>query len=158
MHIQYIHNKYMRIYISNLEISCTLYVYLYMINFYMSKIHTFCHFSLTKLMVSHDLQRSTLTYRTTFDQQNSKSMPNFQRPMDRCCQASVSRSFFWFPNWKPWIPSVITDLQTLHIFWKLVIYKKSTGKKHKISRVRKSLIFSSVCLLFYLLNQVRVVF
>ena len=28
--------------------------------------------------------------------------------MDRCCQALVSR-FLWFPNWKPWIPLVLTN-------------------------------------------------
>ena len=34
--------------------------------------------------------------------------PNLERVMDRCCQALVSR-FFWFPNSKPWIPSVLTN-------------------------------------------------
>ena len=64
--------------------------------------------SLTKLMVSHDLLRSTVTKQTAFDQRDSKSISNFERTIDRCCQAMFS-SFFWFPNWKSWISSVLTN-------------------------------------------------
>ena len=39
VYIQYIHNKYM-IYIFSLEISCTLYVFIYMINLYIMNIDT----------------------------------------------------------------------------------------------------------------------
>ena len=43
-------------------------------------------------MVSHDLPRSTVTNQSTFDQQDSNSIPNFERAMDRRCQALVSIS------------------------------------------------------------------
>ena len=44
-----------------------------------------------KLMVSHDLLRSTVSNLITFDQRDSKSIPTFERAMDRCCQALVSK-------------------------------------------------------------------
>ena len=37
----------------------------------------------------------------------------------------------------------LCHLQTVYIYWKLVIYTKPMGKKHKIPRVCKSLISSS---------------
>ena len=40
--------------------------------------------SLTKLMVSHDLLRSTVANQIAFDQRDSKSIFNFERAMDRC--------------------------------------------------------------------------
>ena len=40
------------------------------------------HFSLTKLMVSHDLLRSTVTNQIAFDQRDSKSISNFERSME----------------------------------------------------------------------------
>ena len=50
--------------------------------------------SLTKLMVSHDLLRSTVTNQIAFDQQDLNSTREFERAMDRRCQGLV-------PNWKP---------------------------------------------------------
>ena len=50
-----------------------------------------CHFSLTKLMVSHYLLRSTVANQITFDQRDSTSILKFERPMDRCYQALVSK-------------------------------------------------------------------
>ena len=47
-----------------------------------------------KLMVSHDLLRSTVTNQIAFDQRDSKSISNFEGAMDRCWQALVSRVFF----------------------------------------------------------------
>ena len=58
-------------------------------------------------MLSDDLLLSTVTNRIAFDQQDSKSISNFERAMDRRYWALVS--FFWFPNRKPWIPSVLTN-------------------------------------------------
>ena len=52
--------------------------------------------SLTKLMISHDLLRSTVTNQIAFDQRDSKSGSNFERPMDRFCKALVSRFFSGF--------------------------------------------------------------
>ena len=49
------------------------------------------HCSLTKLMVSHDLPRSTVTNQITFDQQDFHSTPEFERAIDRRCQALVSK-------------------------------------------------------------------
>ena len=45
-------------------------------------------------MVSHDLLRSTVSNQIVFDQRDSKSISYFERAMDRCCQALVSRFFF----------------------------------------------------------------
>ena len=42
------------------------------------------------MMVSHDLPRSTVTNQITFDQQDSDSVPDFERAMDRRCQVLVS--------------------------------------------------------------------
>ena len=53
---------------------------------------TFCHFSLSKLLVSDDLLCSTVTNQITFDQQDSNLILKFERAMGvvvRC----------WFPNW-----------------------------------------------------------
>ena len=50
-------------------------------------------FSLTKLMVSHDLLCLTVTNQITFDQLDSNSVSNFERAMDRCCQVLVSYFF-----------------------------------------------------------------
>ena len=47
-------------------------------------------------MVSHDLLRSTVTYKIALDQRDSKSISNFERTMNRCCQALVSRFFSGF--------------------------------------------------------------
>ena len=47
--------------------------------------------SLAKLMVSHDLLRSTVTKHITFDQRDSKSVSTFERAMDRCCRVLVSK-------------------------------------------------------------------
>ena len=41
--------------------------------------------SLIKLMVSRDLSRSTVTIQITFDQQDSSTVPDFERAMDRRC-------------------------------------------------------------------------
>ena len=49
------------------------------------------YFSLTKLMVSHDLRRSTETKPIVFDQRGLHSAPEFERAMDRRCQALVSK-------------------------------------------------------------------
>ena len=48
-------------------------------------------YSLTKLMVSHDLLRSTVTNQIAFDQRDSKSVSIFERAMDRCCHAVVCK-------------------------------------------------------------------
>ena len=48
-------------------------------------------FSLTKVMVSHDCLRSTLTSRIAFDRQESESNLKFEHPMDPCCQALASK-------------------------------------------------------------------
>ena len=45
-------------------------------------------FSLRKLMVSHDLLRLPVANQITFDQRDSKSIPKFERTMDRCCHAA----------------------------------------------------------------------
>ena len=47
-------------------------------------------FNLIKLMISHDLPRSTITNQITSDQQDSNSIPDFERAMDLRCQALVS--------------------------------------------------------------------
>ena len=47
--------------------------------------------SLRKLMVSHDLSRSTVTEQIAFDQRDLHSTPEFERAMDRRCQALVSK-------------------------------------------------------------------
>ena len=47
--------------------------------------------SLTKLMVSHDLSRSTTTKQIAFDQQGWHSTPEFERAMDCRCEALVSK-------------------------------------------------------------------
>ena len=52
----------------------------------------FIEFSLAKLIVSHDLPHSVVTIRTTFDQLDLHSTPEFERTMDRCCQVLISRS------------------------------------------------------------------
>ena len=62
-------------------------------------------FSLTKLMESHDLLRSTATNHIAIDQRDSNSVFNFERKMDRCCQALVSRSFL--------ISFLVSKLETL---------------------------------------------
>ena len=49
------------------------------------------HISLTELNVSYDLQRSAVTYQLAFNQQNLHSTPEFERAMDRCFQALVSK-------------------------------------------------------------------
>ena len=54
----------------------------------------FSVFSLTKLMVSHDLLNSTVTKQITCDQRDSKSIPN-----SNARWTVVARR--WFPNWKP---------------------------------------------------------
>ena len=46
---------------------------------------------LTRLMVSHDLQRSTVTKKIAFDQRGLDSTPEFERTMDRRYQALVSK-------------------------------------------------------------------
>ena len=46
-------------------------------------------FQFDKLMVSDDLPRSTVT--NQFDQQDLHSAPEFERAMDRRCQALVSK-------------------------------------------------------------------
>ena len=46
--------------------------------------------SLIKLMVSYDLPRSIVTNQITFDQQDSNSVPNFERATDPSCQTLVS--------------------------------------------------------------------
>ena len=43
------------------------------------------YISLIKLVVSHDLPPSTVTNQITFDQQDSDSIPDFERTMDRRC-------------------------------------------------------------------------
>ena len=48
-------------------------------------------FSLTKLIVSHDFPCSTGTNQMSFDQQDSNTIPEFERTMDRRCQALVSK-------------------------------------------------------------------
>ena len=45
--------------------------------------------SLTKLMVSHDLSRLTVTNQMTFDRRDLHSAPEFERAMDRRYQALV---------------------------------------------------------------------
>ena len=47
--------------------------------------------SLTKLIVSHDLLRSTVTNQIAFYQGDSKSVSIFECTMDCCCQALVSK-------------------------------------------------------------------
>ena len=47
--------------------------------------------SLTKLMVSHDLPSSMVTNQIAFDQQDLHSTPEFERTMDRCYQALLSK-------------------------------------------------------------------
>ena len=47
--------------------------------------------SLTKLMVSHDLLRSTITNRIACDQRDLRSTPKFERAMDHRCQALVPK-------------------------------------------------------------------
>ena len=49
-------------------------------------------FSLTKLIVSHDFLRSTVTNQIAFDQRDFQSISIFERTMDRCCQVLVSKS------------------------------------------------------------------
>ena len=49
------------------------------------------HFSLTKLMISHDLARSAVTNQIAFDQRDLQSTPEFERTMDCRCQAMVSK-------------------------------------------------------------------
>ena len=90
---------------------------------------SFYHYSLTKLMVSHDLLCSTVTNQIAFDQRDSKSISKSERPMDRCCQALLSCFFFWLLNWKPWIPSVLTDWHNTFVdetqhYTKLVLHCK----------------------------------
>ena len=63
------------------------------INLLHSTSRRFGQYSLTKLMVSHDFLRSTVTNQIAFNQRDSKSISNFERAMDRCCQALVSRFF-----------------------------------------------------------------
>ena len=46
-------------------------------------------------MVSHGL-RSTVTNQIAFDQRDSKAISQFERTMDPCCQALVSRFFLVF--------------------------------------------------------------
>ena len=41
-------------------------------------------------MVSYDLPRSIVTNQITFDQQDSNSIPDFERAMNRGCQTVVS--------------------------------------------------------------------
>ena len=50
-------------------------------------------FSLTKLMVSHDLPRSTVTNQIAFVKRDSKSISSLKRAMDRCYQALISCFF-----------------------------------------------------------------
>ena len=45
----------------------------------------------TKLMVPHDLLRSMVSDHLTFDQQDLKSFPTFERMIDRCFQVLVSK-------------------------------------------------------------------
>ena len=45
----------------------------------------------TELIVSHDLLLSTVTNQIAFDQRDLHSTPEFERAMDRCCQALVSK-------------------------------------------------------------------
>ena len=65
-------------------------------------------YSLTKLMVSHDLLRSTVTNQIAFDQRNSKSISNFERAMDRFVTRHWSFVFsgFQIGNLEP---SVLTN-------------------------------------------------
>ena len=49
------------------------------------------HISLTKLMVSHDLQHSTVTNQITFCGRHSHSTPEFDGAVDLRCQALVSK-------------------------------------------------------------------
>ena len=49
-------------------------------------------YSLIKTMGSQGLLRSTVTNQTVFDQLDSESIAKFQRSMDRCCPALVSKS------------------------------------------------------------------
>ena len=42
-------------------------------------------YSLTELMVSHDLPRSKLTNQIAFDEQDLHFTPEFERTMDRRC-------------------------------------------------------------------------
>ena len=48
-------------------------------------------FSLTKLMASHDLPCSTVTNQIALDQRDSNTIPEFERAMNRRCQALVSK-------------------------------------------------------------------
>ena len=48
-------------------------------------------FSLTKLMVSHDVLHSTVTNQITFDQRDLNSTPEFERTMDRRCQVPIPK-------------------------------------------------------------------
>ena len=50
-----------------------------------------CLFSLTKLMVSHDLPRSTVTNQIAFDQRDLHSTPEFERVLEHRCQVLVSK-------------------------------------------------------------------
>ena len=49
------------------------------------------HNSLAKLIVSHDLQRPAVVNQTAFDQRDSNSIPKFERLMNHCYQALVSK-------------------------------------------------------------------
>ena len=49
------------------------------------------HFSLTKLIVSHDLPRTTVTNQIAFDQRDLYSTLEFERTMARLCEALVSK-------------------------------------------------------------------
>ena len=71
-------------------------------------------FSLTELMVLHDLLRSMvtnqiafLTNQIAFDKRDSKSISNVRWTVVARHWSLVV--FFGFPNWKPWIPSVLVN-------------------------------------------------
>ena len=51
-------------------------------------------FSLTKLMVSRDLPRSTVTKQIAFDQRDLHLTPVFERAMDRHCSALLPNKCF----------------------------------------------------------------
>ena len=48
--------------------------------------------SWTKLMLSHDLSGSTVPNQIAFDQRGFHSISEYERAIDRCCQALVSKS------------------------------------------------------------------
>ena len=85
------------------------------------------HFSLTKLIVSHDLPRTTVTNQIAFDQRDLYSTLEFERTMARLCQALVSKLETSDTITFTYLILLVTSI-SLHFIYLGLRYKRGAGQ------------------------------